>query len=43
VNPLHTAAMFYAGLILVVISLLTSIAARTIAGRFDVGMLTRAS
>ncbi|HYB28336.1 MAG TPA: phosphate ABC transporter permease subunit PstC [Solirubrobacteraceae bacterium] len=43
VNPLHTAAMFYAGLVLVVISLLTSLAARTIAGRFDVGMLTRAS
>jgi phosphate transport system permease protein len=43
VNPMHTAAMFYAGLVLVVISLLTSLAARTIAGRFDVGMLTRAA
>jgi len=42
-NALHTAALFYAGLVLVVISMLTSIAARTIAGRFDVGMLTRAS
>ena len=36
VNPLHTAAMFYAGLVLVVIGMLTSVAARTIAGRFDV-------
>jgi phosphate transport system permease protein len=43
VNPLHTAAMFYAGLVLVVISMLTSIAARTIAGRFDVGIVTRAA
>ena len=43
VNAMHTAAMFYAGLVLVVISLLTSLAARTIAGRYDVGMLTRAS
>jgi phosphate transport system permease protein len=43
VNPLQTAAMFYAGLVLVVISLLTSLAARTIAGRFDVGMLAKAS
>jgi phosphate transport system permease protein len=43
VNPLHTAAMFYAGLVLVVISMLTSIAARTIAGRYDVGMLTGAT
>ena len=43
VNPLHTAAMFYAGLVLVVISLLCSIAARAIAGRFDVsaGMLAK--
>jgi phosphate transport system permease protein len=41
VNAEQTAAMFYAGLVLVVISLLTSLAARTIAGRFDVsaGML----
>jgi phosphate transport system permease protein len=36
VNPLHTSAMFYAALILVVISMLTSLAARLIAGRFDV-------
>jgi phosphate transport system permease protein len=36
VNPLHLAAMFYAGLLLVVIGMLTSIAARVIAGRFDV-------
>jgi len=43
VNPLHTDAMFFAGLVLVVISLLTSVAARTIAGRYDVGMLTRAT
>jgi phosphate transport system permease protein len=42
-NAMHTAALFYAGLVLVVISLLTSLAARTIAGRYDVGMLTRAS
>ena len=28
--------MFYAGLVLVVIGMLTSVAARTIAGRFDV-------
>ena len=43
VNPLHTASMFYAGFVLVVISLLCSIAARAIAGRFDVsaGMLAR--
>jgi phosphate transport system permease protein len=43
VNPLHTASMFYAGLVLVVISLLTSLAARTISGRFDVttGMIAR--
>jgi phosphate transport system permease protein len=45
VNPLHTAAMFYAGLVLVVIAMLTSLAARTIAGRFDVsaGMLAKAA
>jgi phosphate transport system permease protein len=36
VNTLHTASMFYAGLVLLVICLLTSIAARAIAGRFDV-------
>jgi len=36
VNGLHTSAMFYAGLVLVVIAMLTSIAARAIAGRFDV-------
>ena len=36
VNALHTASMFYAGLVLVVIGMLTSVAARTIAGRFDV-------
>jgi phosphate transport system permease protein len=35
-NSLHTASMFYAGLVLLVICLLTSIAARAIAGRFDV-------
>jgi phosphate transport system permease protein len=35
-NDLHVAAMFYAGLILVVIGMITSIAARTIASRFDV-------
>jgi phosphate transport system permease protein len=35
-NNLHIAAMFYAGLILVVIGMITSIAARTIASRFDV-------
>jgi phosphate transport system permease protein len=36
VNSLHTASMFYAGLILLVICLLTSLLARSIAGRFDV-------
>jgi phosphate transport system permease protein len=36
VNPLHTASMFYAGAILLVITLLTSLAARSIARRFDV-------
>ena len=36
VNPMQTAAMFYAGLVLVVIAMLTSLAARMIAGRFDV-------
>lgn len=43
VNAMQTAAMFYAGLVLVVISMLTSIAARAIAGRFDVsaGMLAK--
>ncbi len=35
-NNLHVAAMFYAGLILVVIGMITSIAARAIARRFDV-------
>jgi phosphate transport system permease protein len=34
--PLQTASLFYAGLVLVVIGMLTSIAARMIAGRFDV-------
>lgn len=44
VNPLHLAAMFYAGLVLVVISMLCSIAARAIAGRFDVSQtLARAA
>ena len=36
VDSLHTAAMFYVGLVLVVICMLTSVAARMIAGRFDV-------
>jgi phosphate transport system permease protein len=36
VNSLHLAAMFYAGLILVIIGMMTSVAARAIAGRFDV-------
>ena len=36
VNALHTAAMFYVGLVLVVICMLTSVASRMIAGRFDV-------
>ena len=35
-NTLHQASMFYAGLILVVIGMLTSIAARAIARRYDV-------
>jgi phosphate transport system permease protein len=35
-NPTHTAAMFYCGLILVAIGMVTSIAARAIASRFDV-------
>lgn len=35
-NTLHVASMFYAGLILVVIGMVTSIAARAIASRFDV-------
>jgi len=43
-NDMHTAALFYAGLVLVVISMFTSLAARSIAGRFDVnaGMLAKA-
>jgi phosphate transport system permease protein len=36
VNSLHLASMFYAGLILLVIGLMTSLGARAIAGRFDV-------
>ncbi len=36
INSLQIAAMFYAGLILVVIGMITSIAARAIARRFDV-------
>ena len=36
VNALHLASMFYAGLVLVVISMLTSLVARAIAGRYDV-------
>ena len=36
VNGLHVASMFYAGLLLLVICLLTSLGARAIAGRFDV-------
>lgn len=36
VNPLHLASMFYAGLILLVIGLITSLGARAIARRFDV-------
>jgi len=35
-NNLHLAAMFYCGLILVLIGMVTSIAARSIASRFDV-------
>jgi phosphate transport system permease protein len=35
-NTLHVAAMFYAGVVLLVIGLVTSLAARAIAGRFDV-------
>ena len=35
-NALHTASMFYAGLVLLVIGLFSSLAARAIAGRFDV-------
>jgi phosphate transport system permease protein len=35
-NSTHTAAMFYCGLILVAIGMVTSIAARAIASRFDV-------
>ena len=36
VNSLHIASMFYAGLILLVIGLITSLGARAIASRFDV-------
>jgi phosphate transport system permease protein len=36
VNALHVASMFYVGLILVAMGMLTSIAARAIASRFDV-------
>ena len=36
VNAPHIAAMFYAGLILLVMGLMTSLGARAIAGRFDV-------
>jgi len=36
VNSLQVASLFYAGLVLVVIGMLTSVAARVIAGRFDV-------
>jgi phosphate transport system permease protein len=36
VNQLHIASMFYAGLVLLVIGLATSLGARAIAGRFDV-------
>ena len=36
VNSLHLASMFYAGLVLLVIGLITSLSARAIAGRFDV-------
>ena len=44
VNALHTSALFYCALVLVVISMLTSLAARAIAGRFDVqASLGRAS
>jgi phosphate transport system permease protein len=35
-NQIHTASMFYCGLILVAIGMMTSIAARAIASRFDV-------
>jgi len=35
-NALQTSALWYAALVLVVISMLTSVAARVIAGRFDV-------
>jgi phosphate transport system permease protein len=35
-NPLHIPSLFYLALILLVIGLLTSLLARTIAGRFDV-------
>ena len=40
VNSLHTASMLSnAGVVLVVIGMLTSVAARTIAGRFDVAQI----
>jgi phosphate transport system permease protein len=35
-NSIHTASMFYCGLILVAIGMVTSIAARAITGRYDV-------
>jgi phosphate transport system permease protein len=35
-NALHLSSMFYAGLVLLVIGLITSLAARALAGRFDV-------
>jgi phosphate transport system permease protein len=35
-NSMHIAALFYAGVVLLVIGLLSSLAARAIAGRFDV-------
>jgi phosphate transport system permease protein len=36
VNAMHLASMFYAGLVLLVIGLMTSVGARVIMGRFDV-------
>lgn len=36
VSTLHVASLFYAGLVLLVIGLMTSLAARAISGRFDV-------
>jgi phosphate transport system permease protein len=35
-NAMHTAALFYAGVVLLAIGLFSSLAARAIAGRFDV-------